>query len=77
MAIWAKRNPLLPSETLGSKGFSWRYRWDLNPKSRPVRACLTADVLALRNARDEKRDAAFASLRGLDDEIDDLDTNHK
>jgi excisionase family DNA binding protein len=37
----------------------------------------TADVLAFRNARDEKRDAAFASLRGVDDEIDDLVTNHK
>ncbi|SEM85490.1 DNA-binding protein [Cryobacterium sp. TMT1-3] len=38
---------------------------------------VTADVLAFRNARDEKRDTAFASLRSLDDEIDDLVTNHK
>jgi excisionase family DNA binding protein len=38
---------------------------------------ITADVLASRSARDEKRDAAFVTLRGLDDEIDDLVMNRK
>lgn len=38
---------------------------------------VTTDVLAFRSARDEKRNAAFASLRGLDDEIDELLTHHK
>lgn len=38
---------------------------------------ITADVLAFRSARDEKRDAAFVTLRGLDDEIDDLVMNRK
>lgn len=38
---------------------------------------VTADVLAFRSERDAKRDAAFASLRDLDDEIDDFATNYK